>query len=1030
MHQHPVGLADAVGAVGGLVLHGRVPPAVDVEHVAGAGEVEAHAAGLEREQEQLGAAGVVLEAIHHRLALGLAGVAVEEGHLLAPAVLQVGLEQVAPLGELGEQQGPVARLDHLLEDLLQPLHLGAAGGKASRCPIADCRLRVLAKGQGGVVAHLLELGEQGQHLAVLLAERGTGDGIEALFHGAVVERLLLGAEPHPLVQLHLLGQVGDDRAVGLEAPQDERPHAGLEVAHRGHVAIALDRQPVALAKEGLIAQHLRIEEVHQRPQLADPVLHWGAGEGDAEAAAAAAPARPGQVAGGHRLLGAGVLDRLGLIDHHPLPVDGLQQFAVALQQAVAGEHQIDALEGLLQGRIGAGPARAVVLLHLELRREGRRLPLPVGEHGGGGHQQHGPPQLLLGLEVLQEGQQLDRLAQTHVVGQAGALVEAVQEGQPAQAPLLVRPQLAGEARGSRQRIGGLLLVVLLQHRLQPHAGHKAVHRQAVEGVALAGGEPQGIVEAEVGVGDAEFLGVAQIGGTQLDPGPLVLHQGAALGLQALQVAQGERHPADHELPAHHQRFAEGEAARLVGQFGLDRQPQAAGQATRQAGRQDHAHAHVAQLGGGGAHQHEGLGRGELHRLRGGGIQAPLDRLEHGEGPPQALQQQLAGLGHGHLAQLQGAVAGAPGHRGRHPQAGIGLGLQAEFQFPQLLPLGGGEQLQAGPGRRHPSGHGLAPVVGGDDQPFEVFLLEVQLAAALAQGFLPGQQQRIKTLTLRSEARPQLAVEQGLQQAGHPQPAAARATAGQGGIALRPGSQGAGGHLGDADRQFLQAVAVALAVEQGQPAGDAVLDLGQPAPPGDQAQGPALQMGPPAQVVGHVQVAGGEGQAAQPRGGAARIEGPALHLPGPPFQLPGDRFAGLQGQAAPALGAGAAAAAAGLGAAGQGEGGAGGPQGLAPVAVVIQPVGHLVGGEGEGMVGGPVARLHRTGHLPGVRPEEQATARSFRGKQPGGVQQAHPRVIRAGGPTGRRGRPGGICAEAAAVTGAAAGRRRPAATRHE
>jgi hypothetical protein len=40
----------------------------------------------------------------------------------------MGLEQVAPLGELGEQQGPVARLDHLLEDLLEPLQLGAAGG--------------------------------------------------------------------------------------------------------------------------------------------------------------------------------------------------------------------------------------------------------------------------------------------------------------------------------------------------------------------------------------------------------------------------------------------------------------------------------------------------------------------------------------------------------------------------------------------------------------------------------------------------------------------------------------------------------------------------------------------------------------------------------------------------------------------------------------------------------------------------------------------------------------------------------------
>ena len=29
-----------------------------------------------------------------------------------------------PFGELGEQKGPIARFDYLLEDLLQPLQLG------------------------------------------------------------------------------------------------------------------------------------------------------------------------------------------------------------------------------------------------------------------------------------------------------------------------------------------------------------------------------------------------------------------------------------------------------------------------------------------------------------------------------------------------------------------------------------------------------------------------------------------------------------------------------------------------------------------------------------------------------------------------------------------------------------------------------------------------------------------------------------------------------------------------------------------
>ena len=51
VHLDGPGLADAVRAVGGLVLDGRVPPAVVVDDVVGAGEVEPGAGGLERQQE-------------------------------------------------------------------------------------------------------------------------------------------------------------------------------------------------------------------------------------------------------------------------------------------------------------------------------------------------------------------------------------------------------------------------------------------------------------------------------------------------------------------------------------------------------------------------------------------------------------------------------------------------------------------------------------------------------------------------------------------------------------------------------------------------------------------------------------------------------------------------------------------------------------------------------------------------------------------------------------------------------------------
>ena len=299
----------------------------------------------------------------------------------------------------------------------------------------------------------------------------------------------------------------------------------------------------------------------------------------------------------------------------------------------------------------------------------------------------------------------------------------------------------------------------------------------MEGVAIAGGEPHGVVEAEARIGTAEPLGVAQVGGAQLDPGALVLHKRAALGLQAFQVPQGQGDPADHEFPFPGERFAQGEAARFIRQLGLDRQAQAAGQTPCEACWQHHAHAHIAQLVGAGAHQHKRLGWRELHRFRGGRIQPPHDRFKHRQGPAHALEQQLAGLGHGHFAHLQAPIAGGPDGGGGHPQARVCFRLQPEAQLPQLLAFGGGEQLQAGAGWLHLARHPFTPVVGGDAEPLQLLLAQVEAAIALAQGLLPGRQQGIELACAGAEAHPQLAIEQGFQQAGHPQAAAAGAAAG-------------------------------------------------------------------------------------------------------------------------------------------------------------------------------------------------------------------------------------------------------------
>src|SRR5262249_44076983 len=52
VHQHAVLLADAVGAIRRLALGGGVPPAIEVNDVAGGRQVEAGAAGLQRQHEE------------------------------------------------------------------------------------------------------------------------------------------------------------------------------------------------------------------------------------------------------------------------------------------------------------------------------------------------------------------------------------------------------------------------------------------------------------------------------------------------------------------------------------------------------------------------------------------------------------------------------------------------------------------------------------------------------------------------------------------------------------------------------------------------------------------------------------------------------------------------------------------------------------------------------------------------------------------------------------------------------------------
>ena len=262
-------LPDAERPVGGLVLHGRVPPAVQVHHVVGRREREPGAARLEREQHDRRAL-ARLEPRHHLVAPLLRGAPVQERDVGVEPGRQVRHQQMAELGELGEAQHPVALGQDLGEDLLEAHDLARAA------PDRGAVVQEL----GRVVADLLELGHRGEHVAPALDALRVLDLLHHVVDDRAVERGLLGREPVVLRDLDLLGQVVDDRRVGLDPAQQVGPGDRAQPRRRLVAAVPLDRHRVALAEAVGRAQQPGVEHVHHRPELRQAVLHRGAGERD------------------------------------------------------------------------------------------------------------------------------------------------------------------------------------------------------------------------------------------------------------------------------------------------------------------------------------------------------------------------------------------------------------------------------------------------------------------------------------------------------------------------------------------------------------------------------------------------------------------------------------------------------------------------------------------------------------------------------------------------------------------------------
>ena len=409
------GLADAVGAGGGLVLGGGVPPGVVMDHHVRPGQVEAGAARLEGNQEDAALARV--EPFGQVLAFLGGGVAVQvQGLNALPA--QPLFQQAQHRRELGKQQDPPVLLDGLGHQVHQ--HVFLAGPA-----------QVALHAQGGMAAYLPQLHDRREDLRPPpVHSLRTQDVVHpraALVEDGVVDLLLLLRQFAVHRVLHQRGKLVQH--VLPQAAHQEGTDAGPQVVPAVAVLVALEEAGVG----GQIAGQA---EIHQRPQLARVVLHRRAGQGQAGPRL--------QFLDGPGGDGLGVFDLLRLVQDDEVEGDTGQLVDVPPDQRIAGDQGVRRVRG---GLAEQDLALGLAALHQgdgKLRGKAAELVDPVVHQRPGGDDQAGQAVRQV-VHPFDRRDGLDGFAQAHVVGQDAAHVQGVQGHDPVVSPHLVGPQ-GGKAK--------------------------------------------------------------------------------------------------------------------------------------------------------------------------------------------------------------------------------------------------------------------------------------------------------------------------------------------------------------------------------------------------------------------------------------------------------------------------------------------------------------------------------------------------------------------------------------------------------
>jgi len=186
MHLNIPGLANPKGAVSRQILNRRVPPAIEIEHMAGRHQVQSGTASFKGQQEDA-ATLASLKAFHHFFALCTGHAAMQEEHFFPKDLTQMLFQQGAHFVKLRENQGTVARLAGFRQ------HLGQTH-KLSR---TVSQRRIVPQELGRMITDLLQLRQPGQDQALTLDALAVLHRAHHLFKNGGVARGLFPCQATP-----------------------------------------------------------------------------------------------------------------------------------------------------------------------------------------------------------------------------------------------------------------------------------------------------------------------------------------------------------------------------------------------------------------------------------------------------------------------------------------------------------------------------------------------------------------------------------------------------------------------------------------------------------------------------------------------------------------------------------------------------------------------------------------------------------------------------------------------------------------